>query len=152
MTSPSRFAIAAAAIALLFSAHPLSAQTAPPPPGTPPQGQTMTFDQYKARQMQQMQRAQARVAQRLADPNLPADQHQRLEHQQAQLAKFAAMPPDQQDQVLHRCVRIGVIDAGELQAFRQQQRERAEAKKNASTAPGGNSNDNFWPSQGQSPN
>ena len=146
-----RFAIAAS-IALLCSTHTVSAQTAPPPSG-PPQGQPITFDQFKTMQLQQLERAQARVAQRLAAPDLPPDQHQRLEHQQSQLGRFASMPPDQQDQVLHRRFdRIdanhdGVIDPGELRAFRQQHRERAEAKRDAS-GPGGKTDD-FWPSQGQ---
>jgi len=152
MTSPARLGTAVAGFAMLLCSLTASAQTAPP--GGPPQGQPGTFDQFKAQQMLQLQRAQARVAQRLAAPDLPADQHQRLEHQQAQLGKFAAMPPDRQDQVLHRRFdRIdanhdGVIDPGELQAFQQQHRERAEARKNAASDPGGKPDD-FWPSQGQ---
>jgi hypothetical protein len=146
VTSPSRLEITIAAIALLLSGLTASAQTATPQPP----GQAITFDQFKAQQLQQLQRAQARVTQRLGAPDLPPDQRQRLEHQQAQLGKVAALPPDQQDAVLHRRFdRIdanhdGVIDPGELQAFRQAQRERAQAKKNASD-PGGKS-DGFWPS------
>lgn len=149
MTSPSRFAIAAAAIALLFSTHAASAQTAP----SSAAGQPITFDQFKAQQLQQLQRAQARLAQRLVAPDLSPDQRQRLEHQQAQLGKFAGLPPDQQDQVLHRrfdridANRDGAIDPGELLAFRQQQRERAQARKNASGPSG--ASDDFWPGQGQ---
>lgn len=152
VTSPSRFAIAAAGIAMLLSSLAGSAQTGPPH-AAPPQGQPITFDQFKAQQMQQMQRAQVRLAQRLGAPDLPADQRQRLEHQQALLSKFAALPPDQQDQFLRRRFdRIdanhdGVIDPQERQAFRQAQREHTQAKKNAS-GPGGK-DDDFWPSQGQ---
>ncbi len=147
MTSPTRIEIAAA-IALLLSGFAASAQTAPPIAG-PPQGQSITFDQFKAQQLQQLQRAQGRLAQRLGAPDLSPDQRQRLEHQQAQLGRFAALPPDQQDQVLHRRFdRIdsnhdGAIDPGELQAFRQQQRERAVAKRDASGP--GSKNDDFWP-------
>ena len=152
MTSPSRFAIATAGIAMMLSGLAASAQTAPPP-ATAPQGQPIAFDQFKAQQLQQMQRAQARLTQRLAAPDLPADQRQRLELQQAQLGKFAALPADQQDQLLHRRFdRIdanhdGVIDPGEFQAFRQAQREHAQAKKDASST--GGKDDDFWPSQGQ---
>jgi EF hand domain-containing protein len=152
VTSPTRFAIFATGLAVIFSSLTVAAQTAPPSPIGPQQpGQPMTFDQFKAQQLQQLQRAQARLAQRLAAPDLPADEQQRLGHRQAELGKFAAMPPDQQDQILHRRFdRIdtnhdGVIDPGELQAFRQQQREQAEAKKSASGP--GDKNDDFWPSQ-----
>jgi hypothetical protein len=150
VSSPTRFAIFAAGLAVMFSSLTAAAQTASPPRGGPQQGQPIAFDQFKAQQLQQLQRAQARLAQRLAAPDLPADQRQRLEHQQAQLGKFAAMPPDQQDQILHRRFdRIdanhnGVIDPGELQAFRQAQRDRAQAKTDAS-GPGGK-NDDVWPS------
>jgi hypothetical protein len=145
VTSPSRFAIAAAGIAMLLSSFTAAAQTAPPPAG-PLQGQPVTLDQFKAQQFQQLQ---ARVAQRLAAPDLSTDQRQRLEHQQTQLAKFAALPPDQQDQVLRRRFdRIdanhdGVIAPEELQALRQARRDRAQARK-AAAAPGGK-NDDFWP-------
>jgi len=94
--------------------------------------------------------AQAFVAERLAAPDLPPEQRQRLEHRQAQLGRFATLPPQQQDQLLHRrfermdANRDGVVDAGELQAFGQAQRERAQAKRDAGGA-GGN-NDDFWPS------
>ena len=154
MSSPSRFAIAAAVIALLFSTQSVPAQTALPPAGAAP-GQSVGFDQFKAQQLQQLQRAQARLTQQLGSPSLSPDQQQRLARRQAQLAKFAALPPDQQDQVLHRrfdrmdANRDGMIDRAELQAFRQQQRERVAAKKNAAAAPGGSNNDDFWPSQGQ---
>ena len=150
MTSPSRFAIAAAGIGMLLSSLSASAQTAPPP-AERTQGQPVTFDQFKAQQLQQMQRAQARVAQRLGTPDLPPDRRQRLEHQQAQLGRLAALPPDQQDRVLRRRFdRIdanhnGVIDPGELKAFRQAQRERAQAKNSASSV--GGKDDDFWPSQ-----
>ena len=150
MTSLSRFAIAAAGIAILLSSLAASAQTAPPPAG-PPQGQPITFDQFKAQQLQQLQRAPARVAQRLGAFDLTPDQRQHLEHQQAQLAKFGALPADQQDQVLRRrfdridANQDGVIDAREVQAFRQQRRYQAQAKKDA--AGSGGKNDDFWPSQ-----
>jgi hypothetical protein len=150
VTSPSRFAIATAGIAMLLSSLAASAQTAPPP-AAPPKAQPITFEQFKAQQLQQMQRAQARLTQRLGAPDLPADQRQRLEHQQSELANIAALPPDQQDQVLRRRFdRIdanhdGVIDASELQAFRQARRERAQTKQDASGA--GAKNDDFWPSQ-----
>ena len=149
MTSPSRFSIAAAGLAMLLSSL-AAAQTAPTPSSGPQQGQPVAFDQFKAQQLQQMQRAQSRLSQRLSAPDLPADQRQRLEHQQAQLSKFAALPPDQQDQVLRRRFdRIdtnhdGTIDASELHAFRQAQRDRAQAKRDAA-APG-DKNDDFWPS------
>jgi len=146
--SPTRFAIFAAGLAVIFSSLAAAAQTAPPPPAGPQQGQPITFDQFRAQQLQQLQRAQARLAQRLAAPDLSPDQ--RLAHQQAQLGKFAALPPDQQDQILHRRFdRIdanhdGFIDPGELRAFRQAQRVRAQVKQDAS-GPGGK-NDDFWPS------
>jgi hypothetical protein len=142
---PSRLEIAAAGIALLLSSLAASAQTAPPQPP----GQSVTFDQFKAQQLQQLQRAEARVAQRLAAPDLTPDQRQRLEQMQARLGNVAALPPDQQDALLHRRFdRIdanhdGVIDAGEFQTFRQQQRERAAAKKDASGSAG--KTDDFWP-------
>ncbi len=150
MSSPSRFAIAAAAISLLFSADIVWAQTAPPP-AAPTAGQPISFDQFRAQQLQQLQRAQARLAQRLSAPDLPPDQRQRLERRQAQLGKIAGLPPDRRDQLLRRRFdRIdanhdGAIDAGELQAFRQAHQERAQAKK-ASSGPDGKSGD-FWPSQ-----
>jgi hypothetical protein len=147
LSSPSRLAIAAAAIGLLFSTVTLLAQTAPPP------GQPTGFDQFRGQQLQQLQRAQARLAQRLSAPDLPPDQRQRLEHRQAQLGKVAALPPDQRDQLLRRrfdrmdANHDGVLDAGELQAFRQARQEHTQAKK-ASSGPNGKSDD-FWPSQSQ---
>ncbi len=149
MTSPTRIEIAVAATTLLLSGFVASAQTAPPTAG-PLHGQSITFDQFKAQQLQQLQRAQGRLVQRLGAPDLPPDQRQRLERQQAQLGRFSALPSDQQDQVLHRRFdRIdanhdGAIDPGELQAFRQQQGERAVAKRDASGS--GSKNDDFWPS------
>jgi hypothetical protein len=149
VTSPTRLEITVAVIALLLSGLTASAQTAPPSPS----GQGVSFDQFKAQRLQQLQRAQARLAQHLGSPDLPADQRQRLEHRQAQLANVAALPPEQQDAVLHRRFdRIdanhdGVIDRGERQAFRQQHRERARAKQDTSGPPA--KSDEFWPSQVQ---
>jgi hypothetical protein len=146
VTSPDRLRLAAVAFAVFLHSLSASAQTAPPP--TPPQGAPLTFDQFKAQQLQQLDRVQAFFAQRLAAPDLPPDQRSRLERQQAQLGKFAALPPDQQSQLLRRRFdRIdanhdGVVDAGELQTFRQAQRDRGRA------APGPDGkNDDFWPSQ-----
>jgi hypothetical protein len=147
VTSPTRFSIAAAGIALLFSSLMAAAQNAPP---NPPQGARLGFDQYKAQQLQQMKSAQAFVAERLAAPDLPPEQRQRLEHRQAQLGRFGTLPPEQQDRLLHRrfermdVSHDGVLDPSELQAFRQAQRDRAQTKRDAGGV-GGN-NDDFWPS------
>jgi hypothetical protein len=146
VTSPTRFEIAMAGIALLLSGLTASAQTAPPPLPA----QTIGFDQFRAQQLQQLQRAQVRLTQQLGSPSLSPDQQQRLARRQAQLARFTAMPPDQQDRLLHRRFdRIdanhdGAIDPGEFQASRQQHRDRALAKK--ASGPGGGNGD-FWPSQ-----
>jgi hypothetical protein len=147
--SPARLGLADAGLAALLSGLPAEAQTAAAPPAQQ-QAAPLTFDQFKAQQFQQMQRVQARMAQRLAAPDLPPDQRQRLEHQQAQLGKFAALPPEQQDQVMRRRFdRIdtnhdGVVDAAERQAFRQAERQRAQAKQDAGGA--GGKTDDFWPS------
>jgi len=147
VTSPTRFSIAAAGIALLFCGLTAAAQNAPP---NPPQGARLGFDQYKAQQLQQMKSVQAFVAERLAARDLPPEQRQRLEHQQAQLGRFGSLPPEQQDRLLRRRFermdvnRDGVVEPSELQAFRQAQRERAQTKRDTGGA-GGN-NDDFWPS------
>jgi hypothetical protein len=149
VSSPTRFSLAAAGLAVLLSSLTAAAQTAPPPPSSPPQGAPLTFDQYKAQQMQQMQHAQAFVAQRLATPDLAPDRRQRLEHQQEQLGRFAALPAEQQNQLLRRrfdrmdANHDGVVDAGELQAFRQAQRARAQMKGDAAGA--SDKTDDFWP-------
>jgi hypothetical protein len=146
---PARLGLAAAGLAALLSGLPAEAQTAAPPPAQQ-QAAPLTFDQFKAHQMQQMQRAQGMLAQRLAAPDLAPDQRQRLEHRQAQLGKFAALSPEQQDQLLRRRFERmdvnhdGVVDAAELQAFRQAERQRAQAKQDAGGA--GGKTDDFWPS------
>jgi len=150
VTSLARLSLAAAGLAVQLFTLPAAAQTAPPPPPGPQQGTPLTFDQFKALQLQQMQRVQALLVQRLAAADLPPDRRQRLEHQQAQLGKLAALPPDQLDQLLRRrfdrmdANHDGVVDPGELQAFRQAQRARAQAKRDAA-APG-SKDDDFWPS------
>ena len=149
VTSLARLIVTAAGLAVQLVTLPAAAQTAPPLPPAAQQGAPLSFDQFKAQQLQQLQRVQALLAQRLGAPDLAPDRRQRLQHQQAQLGKFAALPPDQQDQILHRrfdrmdANHDGVVDPGELQAFRQAQRERAQMKRDAA-APGSQSDD-FWP-------
>src|SRR5581483_5060653 len=78
VTSPTRLGIAIGALALLLSGVTTWGQSIPTSPTQP-----VSFDQFKAQQTQQLQRAQARVAQRLGSPDLPPDQRQKLERRQA---------------------------------------------------------------------
>ncbi len=112
-------------------ALPAMAQTAPPaPPAAAPglPAGPLSYDQYKAWQMQRMTQARAVVGQRLASPGITDDQRARLQRVQAQLDKFAGMPPERQDKLMHRRFarldtnRDGMVDPGELQAGQKRDR------------------------------
>lgn len=134
MTAVARYLLALSLLAIAVAgvpALPATAQTAPPaPPAAAPglPSGPLAFDQYKAWQMQRMTRARAVVGQRLASPGITDDQRQRLQRVQAQLDKFAGMPPEQQDRVMQRRFsrldinHDGMVDPGELQAGRKHDR------------------------------
>lgn len=111
------FAVGLVALALSGSAM---AQGAQAPAG-------VTFDQYRARTMAAVQAAQTQMANRLSQSNLSADERQQLQQRKTRIDRFAAMPLDQQTQLLRkRFDRIdtnhdGVVDQQELAAFRAAQ-------------------------------
>ena len=131
MTTVARYLLALSLVSIVVvgvPALPAAAQTAPPAaaPGQP--AGPLTYDQFKAWQMQRMTQARAVVGQRLASPGITDDQRQRLQRTQAQLDKFAGMPPEQQDKMMHRRFsrldtnRDGVVDPAELQAGQKHDR------------------------------
>jgi hypothetical protein len=151
MDIPARSVLAIALMASIAAVAPAVAEAqaiAPPPalqPTTP-----LSFDQYKAQQVQRIERVQATLAERLAAQDLAPERRQRLERMKARLDKVAALPPDQRDALLrHRFERMdanrdGVVDAGEFQAFRQSRRQQLQMKQDAN-APANRPGDGFWP-------
>jgi len=115
---------------LMLFVVPVAAQTPPPGHGQGLQA-PMNFEQFRARQLEQLQRAEAMVAQRLAQPNLTPEQRERLTKRKANLDRFAAAPPERKERILRRrFVRIdtdhdGIIDANELAAWRAAHQARA---------------------------
>jgi len=134
VTTVARFLLALGLAIAFVAAIPMLPATAQPapPPGAAAQlpSSPLTYDQYKAWQMQRMTQARAIVGQRLAAPGLTDDQRQRLQRAQAQLDRFAGMPPEQQDKVMRRRFgrldtnHDGLVDPAELQAGRQHDRLR----------------------------
>ena len=151
MAIPARSALAFALMASIVAVAPAvaEAQAIAPPPARQPAA-SLSFDQYKAQQVQRIERVQATLAEHLAAQDLAPERRQRLARAKARLDKIAALPPEQRDQLLRQrfdrmdANRDGVVDAGEIQAFRQSRRQRLEMKQDAS-APAGGPSDGFWP-------
>ena len=118
----------AAALLGSVSILPATAQPAPPAAGMQAPSGPLSYDQFKAWQMQRMTQARAVVDQRLAAPGLTDDQRQRLLRAKGQLDKFTGMPPDRQDKLLRRrFARLDtnhdrMVDPGELQAGQKRDR------------------------------
>lgn len=107
---------------------PASAQTSPPAAAAAQPSGPLNYDQFKAWQMQRLTQARGAIDARLNAPGITDDQRQRLQRNKAQLDRFAAMPPEQQDKILHRrFARLdtnhdGLVDPAELQAGRHRGR------------------------------
>ena len=106
-----------------------AAQTAPPPvAGAPVPSGPLTYDQFKAWQMQRMTQARAAIDQRLAAPGITDNQRQRLQRIKSQLDRFASLSPEQQDKRLRRrFARLdtnhnGLVEPAEIQAGQHRDR------------------------------
>jgi len=99
----------------------------------------MTFEQFKAAQIEQMHHMMARVDQRLARADLTDEQRQRLMQTKTRLDRLQSLSPDQLNQMLRSrfdkidTAHTGTITPEQIRAFRQQERRS-----------GG---DDFWPAQ-----
>jgi hypothetical protein len=128
----------------------------------------MTFEQFKATRIDQMQHMVARVDQQLARPDMSADQRQRLTQMKTRLARLQAMSPDQLDTMLRRrfdkidTAHTGLITPEQIRAFQQQERlAHQQAHASGAGAPTASnsgtparspaqtedSGDDFWPAQ-----
>jgi len=100
----------------------------------------MTYEQFKANRLAAIERMSAVAQQRLARPDLTAEQRQRLAQIQARLARFQSMSPPQLDQMLRRRFdridvnHTGIITPAQIQAVREQER-RAHAARAAGNSP-----------------
>jgi hypothetical protein len=94
-----------------------------------PDGVPMTFEQFKAMRIEQMQRMSARVNERLTRPDLTPEQQQRLTQTKTRLQRLQSLSPDQVDARLHRTfdaidtAHTGTITLAQMRAFQQQQRQ-----------------------------
>jgi len=98
----------------------------------------MTFEQFKAAQIEQMHHMVARVDQRLARTDLTDEQRQRLMQTKTRLDRLQSLSPDQLNQMLRSrfdkidTAHTGTITPEQIRAFRQQERRNG---------------DDFWPAQ-----
>jgi len=151
MAIPARSIFALALMTSIVAVAPAvaDAQAIAPLPAQS-QAAPLSFDQYKAQQVQRIERVQATLAERLAAQDRAPERRQRLERVKARLDKVAALPPNQRDALLRqRFERMdanhdGVVDPGEFQAFRQSRRQLLQTKQDAN-APANRPGDGFWP-------
>jgi hypothetical protein len=101
---------------------------AAPPAAPATVGSSFTFAQYKAYRIKSLDQARQRLAQRLADPNLPADEKAKLQQRKAYLDWLAQMPVAERDRRFReRFDEIdsdhdGKIDPAERDAWRAKER------------------------------
>lgn len=98
------------------------------PTATAPTGPSYTFAQYKAYRVKSLDRRRQALAERLADPQLPADLKKKLEERKAYYDWLAQMPSAERDRRFQRQFdRIdtdhdGTIDPAERAAWRTKER------------------------------
>lgn len=121
-----RWTVMAAPALLAFALwQPVAAAPSAAPAAT---GPSYTFEQYKAYRIKSFDRRRQALAERLADPNLPADQKAKLEERKAYYDWLAQMPAAVRDRRFHqRFEEIdtdhdGTIDPAERAAWREKQR------------------------------
>ena len=106
---------------------PASAQQSMPPAG--PAEPPITFEAYRNFRLDDIARREARLIQRLAEPNLAAADEAALLRQKAYYDRLTALPAAERDRLFRaRFNRIdtdhdGTIDAAERAAWRTRQRD-----------------------------
>ena len=121
-----RWPLMAAPALLAFALWQPGAAAQPAAPSA--SGLSYTFQQYEAYRIKSFDQRRERLAQRLADPNLPADQKAKLEERKAYYDWLAQMPVAERDRRFHQRFdeidtdHDGKIDPAERAAWREKQR------------------------------
>lgn len=98
------------------------------PAATAAAGPSYTFAQYEAYRVKSLDRRRQALAERLADPRLPADLKKKLEERKAYYDWLAQMPAAERDRRFRRRFdeidtdRNGTIDPSERAAWRAKER------------------------------
>jgi hypothetical protein len=125
-----------AVLALLLAGPPGVSQTQAPPAADQPEW-PQSFAQFRDRWTERARRDQETIPQRLASPELTAEQRERLNRRKVVVDRFLALSPSRQNRMLSRVFnridrnRDGQIDHDEWIAYRAM--DRAQRGETAET-------------------